>query len=40
MAKKLNEKLMNSLDLGLNTKESKITQEVLSKNSELKKQNK
>lgn len=40
MAKKLNEKIMNSLDLGLNTKESKITQQVLSQNSELKKQNK
>lgn len=40
MAKKLNEKLMNSLDLGLNTNKSKETQQVLSKNSEIKKQEK
>lgn len=40
MAKKINEKLMNSLDLGLNTNKSKETQQVLSKNSEIKKQEK
>ncbi|WP_215826448.1 hypothetical protein [Spiroplasma endosymbiont of 'Nebria riversi'] len=40
MAKKLNEKLMNSLDLGLNSEKSKKTQQVLSKNSEIKKQDK
>lgn len=40
MAKKINEKLMNYLDLGLNTNKSKETQQVLSKNSEIKKQEK
>ncbi|MBW3059462.1 hypothetical protein D6D54_08460 [Spiroplasma poulsonii] len=40
MAKKLNEKLMNSLNLGLNTQKSKTTQQILNKNNELKKQDK